>query len=196
AEDADDGAAGSADHDDARAAPGADPAASAPQSAAPANVHAAASAPRGAPQTVANLAAQIVKKLEAKTTRFDVELDPAGLGKVNVRVDISADGQISAALACHNPHAAEALKARSNELRQALEQAGFDLSGGLSFEMAGGQNGGAGAGQGQFDNQPGASFRGRAFANALETADGAAQAAADSALRYGSSRTSGVDIRI
>jgi flagellar hook-length control protein FliK len=142
---------------------------------------------------VANLAAQIVRKLEAKTTRFDVELDPAGLGKVNVRVDIGADGQMSAALACHNPHAAEALRARSGELRQALEQAGFDLSGGLSFEMTGGQGGNAGAGQGQ--GEAGAAFRGRAFANALETA-GDADAAAQGPLRLTRSRDTGLDIRI
>jgi flagellar hook-length control protein FliK len=152
-------------------------------------IHAAATAARGAPETVANLAAQIIKKLDAKTTHFDVELDPAGLGKVNVRVAIGADGQVSAALACHNPQATEVLKARSDELHQALQQAGFNLSGGLSFETGSGQGGG----QGQPD--AGSAFRGRAFAPGLQTAasaDGVGQAA----VGPGASRNSGVDIRI
>ncbi|MDB5474732.1 MAG: flagellar hook length determination-like protein, partial [Phenylobacterium sp.] len=156
---------------------------------------AAQAAARATPQTVANLTAQIVKKLEAKTTRFDVQLDPDGLGKVDVRVEIGAGGRITAALSCHNPQAQAELKARSGELQQALEQAGFDLSGGgLSFEMAGGQGGNTGPGQGQ--NDTGQAFRGRAFQTALDTAGDAAQSAADGALRLNSSRFAGVDIRI
>jgi Meckel syndrome type 1 protein len=165
-----------------------------PQAATPQAIHAAAAAQGGA-QTVANLAAQILKKLDAKTTRFDVELDPAGLGKVNVRIDIGADGQMSAALNCHNPQATEVLKGRSEDLRQALAQAGFDLSGGLSFETgSGGQGGGAGAGQGQGQSEMGAAFRGRAFASALDA--GESDAVAQAALRLNRSRDTGVDIRI
>ena len=172
-----------------------DPSNTAPTQPTPAALQAAQAAVRGAPQTVANLAAQIIKKLEAKTTRFDVQLDPAGLGKVDVRVEIGAEGRITAALSCHNPQGQAELKARSAELQQALEQAGFDISnGGLSFEMAGGQGGGAGAGQGQ--NETGQAFRGRAFQTALETAGDALQAAADGALSLNRSRLSGVDIRI
>lgn len=174
-----------------------DPNNQAPTVATPAAMHAAAVAVRGAPQTVANLAAQIVKKLESKTTRFDVQLDPAGLGKVDVRVEIGAQGRITAALACHTAQGAEALRARSGELQQALEQAGFDVSGGLSFEMAGGQGGQTGAGQGQNDrNDFGQAFRGRAFQSGLDVAGDAAQAAADVAARLNRSRSAGVDIRI
>ncbi|MDB5492888.1 MAG: flagellar hook length determination-like protein, partial [Phenylobacterium sp.] len=175
-----------------------DPNSQTPTVATPAAMHAAAVAVRGAPQTVANLAAQIVKKLESKTTRFDVQLDPAGLGKVDVRVEIGAEGRITAALACHTAQGAEALKARSGELQQALEQAGFDVSGGLSFEMAGGQGGQTGAGQGQNDtqNNSGQAFRGRAFQSGLDVAGDAAQAAADVAARLNRSRSAGVDIRI
>ncbi|THD81282.1 MAG: flagellar hook-length control protein FliK [Phenylobacterium sp.] len=152
-----------------------------------------AAALRSTPQTVANLAAQIVKNLDNRTTRFDVELDPAGLGKVNVRVEIGAQGKVTAALACDNAQAAQELKSRSGELQQALEQAGFDVSGGLSFDVAGG--GGQQAGQGQ--NDPGsAAFRGRAFQTASGMADDAIQAAADGGLRLRASATSGVDIRI
>jgi flagellar hook-length control protein FliK len=153
-----------------------------------------AAAVRGAPQTVANLAAQIIKKLEARSTRFDLQLDPAGLGKVNVRVEIGAEGQITAALACHNPQAAEELRARSSELQRALEQAGFDVSGGLSFDVAGGHTGHSGAGHGQDDG--GKTFHSRAFQSALDTAGEAAQLAIEGALGLNLSRADGVDIRI
>src|SRR5258708_6592975 len=99
-------------------------------------IPAAAVAVRGAPQTVANLAAQIAKKLDGRSTRFDVQLDPAGLGKVDVRVEIGGDGKMSASMAFDNPQAAAELKSRAGELQRALEQSGFDLSGGLSFDVA------------------------------------------------------------
>src|SRR6185312_4951227 len=96
----------------------------------------------GSPETVANLAAQIVKKLGARTTQFDLQLDPAGLGRVNVRVEINADGRISAAMSFDNPQAASELRSRSNELQRALAQSGFDVSGGMSFDVAQDQGGG------------------------------------------------------
>jgi hypothetical protein len=127
---------------------------------------------RGAPETVANLAAQILKKLEGRTTRFDVGLDPIGLGRVDVHVEIGLRGQLTAALSFDNPHAAAELRGRASELVRSLEQAGFDLSGGLSFDVAGdrGQQG-QGQGGGQQNNpNTGAAWRGQAFRDALNVA--------------------------
>jgi hypothetical protein len=156
-------------------------------------VHAAAVAVRGAPQTVANLAAQIAKKLDGRSTRFDVQLDPAGLGKVDVRVQIGGDGKMSASMAFDNPQAAAELKSRAGELHRALEQSGFDLSGGLSFDVAGDSGQGRQA-QGQdADSNTGAAFRGRAFQTALDTT---ADAAPSNQLMFRQSSASGVDIRI
>ncbi|MEW5686308.1 MAG: flagellar hook-length control protein FliK, partial [Pseudomonadota bacterium] len=152
---------------------------------------------RGAPETVANLAAQIIKKLDARTTRFDVELDPHGLGKVDVRVEIGANGRITAAMTFDNPQAAQDVKARANELQRALEQAGFDMQGGaLSFDVA--QERGQG-GQGrawQDQNETGTTFRGQAFRAALETAGDAANAANQGALRLSRGVRTGLDVRI
>jgi len=98
--------------------------------AAPLASHAPASAdtPKAGPTTVAHLTAQIVQKLEQRTTRFDVELEPHGLGKVDVRIEIGARGDVSASLTFDNPQAAAELRHRSGELHAALEQAGFDPS--------------------------------------------------------------------
>ena len=156
-------------------------------------IHAAAVAVRGAPQTVANLAAQIAKKLDGRSTRFDVQLDPAGLGKVDVRVEIGGDGKMSASMAFDNPQAAAELKSRAGELQRALEQSGFDLSGGLSFDVASDSGQGRQA-QGQdTDTNTGAAFRGRAFQTALDTT---ADAAPGSQPMFRRSSVSGVDIRI
>ena len=147
---------------------------------------------RGSPETVATLAAQIVKKLEGRSTRFDLELDPAGLGRVDVRIEIGARGHISAAMSFETPQAASELRARSGELRQALEQAGFDLSGGLSFDVAGDR------GQARQDHQGAQqqAFRGQAFQAALETAGDAADAAIHGGLRLRRGLTSSLDLRI
>ena len=147
---------------------------------------------RGAPETVANLAAQIIKKLEGRSTRFDVELDPAGLGKVDVRIEIGAHGQITAAMSFETQQAASELRARAGELRQALEQAGFNLSGGVSFDVAGDR------GQARQDQQNSQqqNFRGLAFQAALDTAGDAADAAIQGALRLRRGVTSSLDLRI
>ena len=156
-------------------------------------IHAAAVAVRGAPQTVANLAAQIAKKLDGRSTRFDVQLEPAGLGKVDVRVEIGAGGRMSAAMAFDTPQAAAELRSRAGELQRALEQAGFDISGGLSFDVAG-DSGQGGQAQGQNpDANPNAAFRGQAFQAVLDTA---ADAAPSSQLAFRQSSAAGVDIRI
>jgi flagellar hook-length control protein FliK len=164
------------------------------QAATPASAH-ATHAVRGSPETVANLAAQIIKKLEGQSTRFDLELNPQGLGKVDVRVEIGAHGQLTATMLFDNAQAAQELKARASELQRALEQAGFDLSGGLSFDVADNGRQQGQAWQDQGDNG-GRAFRGQAFRAALETAGDAADAAALGALRLRRGVNAGLDLRI
>jgi hypothetical protein len=145
---------------------------------------------RGSPETVARLASDIAHKLEGKTTRFDVQLDPLGLGKVDVSIEINADGRLSASLSFDSAQTAADLRSRAGELRQALEKAGFDLAdGGLSFDM----NNPGGSG-GRETRETLAAWSSRAFQTArsgLEQADALA-------ARPISSRTpsGGVDIRI
>lgn len=163
--------------------------------ATPAMAQAATTAVRGAPETVASLAAQIIKKAEGRATRFDVELHPADLGRVDVRLEIGAHGRLTASMSFENPQAAAELRGRADELQRALENAGFDLSGGLSFDVAGDR--------GQNQNQPeqqspdGGALRGRAFEAALATAGETANAALAGALNAYQSRVApGLDIRI
>ncbi len=139
----------------------------------------------GLSQTVARLSADIVKKIQAKATQFDIGLDPAGLGRVNVRIHIGADGALTAALKFDNPQSAEALKANAGDLRAALEQAGFHLEGSsLSFTSGG-------SGRQAGDGEPGRFRAGSAFTAAAEAADPDI-----SIVRSTQTASGGLDLRI
>ncbi len=126
---------------------------------------AAAHAPRAGLDTVASLAAQILKKLDERSTRFQIELEPAGLGKVDVRLEVAAHGRLAASMSFDNAQSAADLRGRAGELTRALEQAGFDVSGGLSFDVAGDQGQPKGGAQ---DQGGGSTQASRAFQAALE----------------------------
>ena len=95
-----------------------------------------------------------------------------------------------------NPQAAAELRARASELHRMLEQAGFNLSGGLSFDLTGdrGQQQRQ-AWQDQTENN-GHTIRGQAFRDALDTAGDAADAAVQGALRLRRGVSPGLDLRI
>ena len=104
---------------------------------------------RGSPQTVANLAAQIAKKLDGRSSRFDVQLDPAGLGKVDVRVEIDSAGKMTAALNFDNQQAANELKSRSGELLSARVALVGYVGAGFLFDVGQAGQGASGPGPGR-----------------------------------------------
>ena len=89
----------------------------------------ASSLSRATIETTAHLAAQIARKLEGRSTRFDMVLTPEDLGRVDVSLEIGADGRLAARLAFDNPAAAAELRGRADELRRQLQDAGFQLAG-------------------------------------------------------------------
>ena len=107
---------------------------------------------------------------------------------------------MTAAMSFDNPQAAADLKSRSNELQRALSQSGFDLSGGLSFDVTQDQGnpwqGQQNAWQQNGDAPGQQTFRGRAFAAALETAGEAAQSALPAKFYDSRPAHVGVDVRI
>jgi flagellar hook-length control protein FliK len=104
-------------------------------------------------ETTAQIAAQIVKKLEGRSVRFEMALTPEGLGNVDVSLDIDADGKLIARMAFDNPLAATELRGRADELRRQLQDSGFTVADdALSFaerDASAGQHGGS-----AFDNRP------------------------------------------
>jgi hypothetical protein len=100
-------------------------------------------------ETTAHLAATIARKLEGRSTRFDMVLTPEDLGRVDVSLEIDSDGQLAARLAFDNPAAAADLRSRVDELRRQLQDAGFQVtSESLDFSQRDPSSGG-----GAFDRQ-------------------------------------------
>lgn len=99
------------------------------QAAASSHAQGLSTLSRATVETTAQLAAQMARKLEGRSTRFDMVLTPEDLGRVDVSLEIGKDGQLSARLAFDNPAAAADLKGRADELRRQLQEAGFQVAG-------------------------------------------------------------------
>lgn len=119
---------------------------------------------RATVETTAQIAAQFIRKLDGRSTRFDMALTPEGLGRVDVSLEIESDGQVTARLAFDNPAAAADLRARADELRRQLLDAGLQVSSDdLEFAE---RDPSSGFGEGAFERQPDR----RAFAGAARLA--------------------------
>ncbi len=112
-------------------------------------------------EATAQIAAQILRRLEGRSTRFEMALTPDELGRVDVKLDIDSEGRLQARLAFDNPAAATDLRGRADELRRQLEDAGFHLAKD-AFEFAERDSGSSAFDRGQ-DARKGSS---RAFAAA------------------------------
>ncbi len=111
----------------------------------------APSASRASIETTVHIAAQIVRKLEGRSSRFEMALTPEGLGNVDVSLDIDADGKLVAKLAFDNPLAATEMRGRVDELRRQLQDSGFIVADdALSFTERDPSTGQGGA----FDRRP------------------------------------------
>lgn len=142
--------------------PGGDPAQSATQgTTATAHDRVTPQISQTALDATAQIAAQIIRKLEGRATRFEMALTPDELGRVDVKLDIDADGKLAARLAFDNPAAALDLKGRVDELRRQLIEAGFQLAtDAFEFAERDSQSSAFDRGQGQSDTSR------RAFAQA------------------------------
>ncbi len=78
--------------------------------------------------TIANLSAQIVQQSGQKSSRFDVQLTPDGLGRVDVAVQIDASGKVTAALSFEKSASAALVKDRAGDLQAALASSGLTLA--------------------------------------------------------------------
>nr|WP_321443638.1 flagellar hook-length control protein FliK [uncultured Cohaesibacter sp.] len=101
----------------------------APQQAAAANAQA--------------MAAQISKFAQRGETRFQIRLDPADLGKVDVRLTIGSDGQTRAHLFVERPETLDMFMRDQRMMERSLLQSGINLDKqGLDFSLMDQQNGG------------------------------------------------------
>jgi Meckel syndrome type 1 protein len=152
----------------------------------------------GGTSAAADLAAQMAQKIAAPSTRFDLELNPAGLGKVAVAVEISAAGVMRASLSFEKSQSASLLSGHAAALQQSLAQAGVSLSASdLSFTTASASAFGGASTGGQTDggSQNADSGARRAGGRAFGAAAALEQAEPSSQRALGVS-ASGLDIRI
>ncbi|MCX7356789.1 MAG: flagellar hook-length control protein FliK [Alphaproteobacteria bacterium] len=111
--------------------------------------HAAAEtgAQRAAP-VAAQVGREIVRKFSGGNTSFELRLDPADLGRVEVRMEVSRDNRVTAVITADNPQALTELARNARDLEQQLQSAGLQLSdNGLSFDLRQGAQGGENDGQ-------------------------------------------------
>jgi len=89
----------------------------------------------------------------AGSSEFQIRLDPAELGRIDVKLAIDkARGTVTTHLVVERPETLAMLQRDAGQLQQALSQAGLDPSAGglnLSLRSDGNAQGGAGGGQGE-----------------------------------------------
>ena len=89
------------------------------------------------------MAAQISKFAQRGETRFQIRLDPADLGKVDVRLTIGSDGQTRAHLFVERPETLDMFMRDQRMMERSLLQSGINLDKqGLEFSLMDQQNGG------------------------------------------------------
>lgn len=89
------------------------------------------------PQTPAReIAINMAKNLGNGTNRFEIRLDPAELGRIDVRMELGTDGRVQAHLTVDKPETLEMLQRDARSLEKALSDAGLDMENGtLSYSM-------------------------------------------------------------
>jgi flagellar hook-length control protein FliK len=120
------------------------------------NTPSAAAAPAGAfsvaattngPVPVSGLALEIAASVKSGKSRFEIRLDPADLGRIDVRIDIDRNGQVTSHLTVEKPETLSMLRQDAPQLQRALDDAGLKTGdGGLQFSLrdqsSSGQNSG------------------------------------------------------
>lgn len=95
----------------------------------------------GAKPMIQQIAVNISKAIQGGTDRIIIQLKPAALGRVEVRLEVTADGRVQAVVTADRPETLEALQRDARGLERALQDAGLRTdSNSLSFNLRGGQN--------------------------------------------------------
>jgi len=109
--------------------------ASSPATAAPAgslNVTAATNAV----VPLSGLAVEIAVSARSGKSRFEIRLDPADLGRIDVRIDVDRSGRVTSHLTIEKPETLSMLRQDAPQLQRALDDAGLKTgNGGLQFSL-------------------------------------------------------------
>jgi flagellar hook-length control protein FliK len=92
--------------------------------------------PRFTPQSAVRLAAQISQRFNNGSRVFEIRLDPAELGKVDVRLELLPNKQVQARMSVERPETLNELQRATRDLERALNEAGLELAeDGLEFQL-------------------------------------------------------------
>jgi flagellar hook-length control protein FliK len=100
---------------------------------------------------IAGLAVAIASRAQAGSSQFDIRLDPPELGRIDVRLGVDRDGQVTSHVTVDRADTLQLLQSQQPQLEHALHQAGLKTAdNGLQFTLRdqsfAGQNGGSGSG--------------------------------------------------
>jgi flagellar hook-length control protein FliK len=106
------------------------------------------------------VAIQIQKAMQNGSNRLTVNLEPAELGRVEVKLDVDKDKNVTASIVVDRPATLDLLQRDAKTLERALQDAGLQTNdGSLSFSLRNGAGQGSGGGNGA-NGQAGAGIRG------------------------------------
>jgi flagellar hook-length control protein FliK len=109
------------------------PSAQAPPAATP---QLSVTASTNAAVPLSGLAMEIAASARSGKSRFEIRLDPAELGRIDVRIDVDRNGQVTSHLTVERPETLSMLRQDANQLQRALDNAGLSTgNGGLQFSL-------------------------------------------------------------
>ena len=85
---------------------------------------------------LSGLALEIAVSARSGKSRFEIRLDPADLGRIDVRIDVDRNGRVTSHLTVEKPETLSMLRQDAPQLQRALDDAGLKTgSGGLQFSL-------------------------------------------------------------
>lgn len=96
----------------------------------------AASSASDAAVSISGLAVAISARAQSGSNQFDIRLDPPELGRIDVRLDVDSNGQVTTHMTADRPDTLQLLQNQQPQLERALEQAGLKTAdNGLQFTL-------------------------------------------------------------
>jgi len=93
-------------------------------------------APQAVPVPLAGVALEITNKARAGTNHFEIRLDPPELGRIEVRLDVDRDGNVTSRMIADRIDTLDLLRRDASGLERALQDAGLKTTGNsLQFSL-------------------------------------------------------------
>ena len=113
---------------------------------------------------VDQVSVKISKAMQAGNDKISIQLKPAELGRIDVKMELTQDGRVMAVVTADNKDTLDLLRRDSGDLQKALENAGMQMdSGDMTFNLRGEEN--------QMDSQGNGSSDGKNEEDGMTDAD-------------------------